>query len=118
MTDYATMARDHWEQWLPDRYRQIPNPGEFFAEMGRRAELEIEDLALELAGPDEPGETYLQSVGRHNNARLRAREIVLPREVLLAPESATPEPESPDQGWTPTVEDPADPFWQSLREQT
>lgn len=34
------------------------------------------ELATQIAGPDPVVETYLQKVGRHNMARLQAREIL------------------------------------------
>lgn len=105
-SDYAAMAAQHWARWLPQRYSQIPEPKTtFFAELGRRVAEQIEDLALELEGPDVPGETYLQRVGRMNEARMRARETVLPREILLPPEPGTdPDPTAPSSATSP---DPA-----------
>lgn len=38
---------------------------------------QIADLTAQLAGPDVPGESYLEKVGRINNARSRATEIVM-----------------------------------------
>lgn len=94
-SDYAAMAAQHWARWLPTRYAQIPEPKTtFFAELGQRVTEQIEDLALELEGPDVAGETYLQRVGRMNEARMRAREVLLPREILLPPEPGTdPDPD-------------------------
>lgn len=116
MTDYARMAQQHWARWLPQRYSQIPNPTEFFSTLGQQAELDIEDLALELAGPDLPDETYLQAVGRLNNARQRAREQILPEQILLTPEPGAEdaeETETPEEtSFFRTVEeDPNNPFW-------
>ncbi len=116
MTDYARMAQQHWARWLPNRYSQIPNPTEFFSTLGHRVELEIEDLALELAGPDLSNETYLQAVGRLNNARLRAREVILPEQVLLTPEPGIEDGEEPvtsEEPWTfRAIElDPHNPIW-------
>jgi hypothetical protein len=37
---------------------------------------QIADLTAQLAGPDTPGESYLEKVGRLSNARSRATEIV------------------------------------------
>jgi hypothetical protein len=132
MTDYGAMARRHWERWLPHRYSQIPDPTEFFSTLGQQVEQEIDDLALELEGRDEPGETYLAKVGRLNNARMRAREIVLPEQVLLPPEPGTDPDEETDQtatsggsaqGWSPSEGIPLEPigpehpYWSVLMEQ-
>lgn len=92
-------GQQHWARWFPQRYSQIPDPKRFFAELGRQVELEIADLALQLEGPSVPGETYLEAVGRMDNARMRAREMILPEQILLPPEpGADPdEEEEPEQ---------------------
>jgi len=94
MNQYATTARRHWERWLPQRFQSIPNPTEFFADLGEQVESQIEDLEVKLAGDDPPGEGYLTKVGRLTNARHRAEEIVLREMVLLAPEPSAAEAES------------------------
>jgi hypothetical protein len=105
MTDYGAMAERHWARWLPTRYAAIPDPKTpFFVEIGQQAQDQIEQLAEELAGPDIPGEEYLTKVGRFNEARMRAREIVLPELVLLAPEPGT-DPNELDED--PNEADPA-----------
>jgi hypothetical protein len=77
------MAMRHWEKTDPERYQQIPDKQAFFAELGERAEIEIQQLQDALAGPDPPGESYLQKVGRLNMARLQAEEQVLSETVLI-----------------------------------
>jgi len=94
MNRYATTARRHWERWLPQRFQSIPNPTEFFADLGEQVASQIEDLEAELAGEDPPGESYLAKVGRLNNARQRAEEFVLREQVLLAPEPSATQAES------------------------
>lgn len=86
MNQYGAMAQRHWERWLPQRFQSIPNPTEFFTDLGEQVWSQIDDLALQLAGNDQPDETYLAKVGRLTNARQRAEEIVLPEQVLLPPE--------------------------------
>ena len=133
MNKYGTQAQTHWRDYLPERYAQITNPETFFTEMGERAANEIADLEVQLAGEDSPGEGYLGKVGRLNNARSRAEEMVLREEVLVAPEKATRyDPEldldvgetQTDQartdaergeGWIPLTEDPTHPYWQRKR---
>ena len=73
---------NHWQKTDPDRYAAIPDRQAFFAELGERAESEIQQLQDSLAGPTRPRESYLQKVGRLNMARLEAEEQVL-RETLL-----------------------------------
>jgi len=93
MNQYATTARRHWERWLPQRFQSIPNPTEFFADLGEQVASQIEDLEVKLAGEDPPGENYLAKVGRLSNARQRAEEMVLREQVLLAPETLATETE-------------------------
>lgn len=91
MNQYGAMAQRHWERWLPQRYQSIPNPTEFFTDLGELVWSQIDELAPQLAGDDPQSETYLAKVGRLNNARQRAEEIVLPEQVLLPPELASVE---------------------------
>jgi hypothetical protein len=96
MNKYGRMAMRHWEKTDPDRVQQIPT-GEreaFFAELGERAELEIQQLQDQLAGPDPARESYLEKVGRLNMARLQAEEKVLP-ELILIP---APSQDEQDEG--------------------
>lgn len=84
MNQYAAQAMSHWRSHLPNRYRQIEDPDEFFTELGEQIAQQIEDLSSTLAGPDPEQETYLSKVGRLNNARLSAEGQVL-REMLPDP---------------------------------
>ena len=86
MNKYGHMAMRHWSQVDPARVAQIPDNAReaFFAQLGERAESEIQQLQDRLAGPDPPNETYLEKVGRLNMARLQAEEIVLPELILIA----------------------------------
>lgn len=97
MNKYAKLAMSHWKRTDPDRYATIADPQTFFRELGQQAETQIQELAARLAGPDQPGEEYLQKVGRLNMARLQAEEAVLAELVLI---SGPEEDESPD----PTTE--------------
>ncbi|MGI5213871.1 hypothetical protein [Plantactinospora sp. CA-290183] len=86
MNQYAAQAKSHWRNHLPNRYRQIANPDEVFTELGEQIAQRIEDLSRALAGPDPEQETYLDKLGRLNNARLSAEGQVL-REMLPDPET-------------------------------
>ncbi len=104
MNRYAVMAQDHWIRWLPTRYVAISDPDSFFSDLGIRAEQRIESLAANLAGDDQPGESYLEKAGRLGEARHRAEQIVLAEEILLDPEQEadedeTEEPSTPDPTW-------------------
>jgi hypothetical protein len=118
------MAQRHWAQWLPQRYATISEPDSYFSTLGQEAETQIEELTLELAGDDQPGEEYLAKAGRLTAARSRAEEIVLPQRVLPAPEPQTSEdPEDgsqpPPGPALPQVVDRSHPAWAEVNaEQT
>ena len=86
MNKYGTMARSHWETWLPERYAAIQEPDSFFSTLGQEAERQVEELADQIAGEGRPGEGYLERAGRLAAARSQAEEIVLPQVILLEPE--------------------------------
>lgn len=124
MNRYGLMAQQHWAQWLPQRYATISEPDSYFSTLGQEVQTQIEDLMLELAGDDQPGEEYLAKAGRLTAARSRAEEIVLPERVLLAPEPQTsqdPEDDSqpPPSLNLPQVVDRSHPAWAEVNaEQT
>ena len=113
MNKYAHMAIRHWQTFLPDRFQAIPeNEREaFFTELGEQAAAEIEDLQMQLAGPDPKGEGYLEKVGRLNAARMQAEEKVLAEMILLAPEDQEEDDSLPaeDRQWLAT--------WQEIMEE-
>ncbi|WP_288968647.1 hypothetical protein [uncultured Microbacterium sp.] len=75
MNQYGTQLREQWELLDPAQAQAVGT--DFFKTQGELAQTQIEDLTLRLAGPDLPGETYLEKVGRINNAKTRASEIVM-----------------------------------------
>ena len=124
MNRYGLMAQRHRAQWLPQRYATISEPDSYFSTLGQDVAQQIEDLTLELAGDDRPGEQYLAKAGRLTAARSRAEEIVLPQRVLLTPEPQTsqdPEDGSPPPPSLalPLVVDRSHPAWAEVNaEQT
>ena len=84
MNKYGKLAMSHCAKTDPARYAAIVDPETFFGELGEQAESQIQELAQRLAGPDEPGEEYLQKAGRLNMARLQAEEAVLSELVWIA----------------------------------
>src|SRR5438552_17187697 len=64
MNKYGELAKNHWARTDPAHYAAIEDPEAFFAALGEQAESQIQELAQRLAGPDRPGEEYLQKVGR------------------------------------------------------
>jgi hypothetical protein len=87
MNRYGLMAQEHWVRWLPARYAAIEDPDSFFSDLGTQVATRIDQLALQLAGDDQPGEGYLGKAGRLGQARHQAEEIVLTEMVLLQPET-------------------------------
>jgi hypothetical protein len=113
---YGTMARSHWQAWLPERYATIREPDSFFSTLGLEAERQIEDLAEQMAGDGQPGEGYLERAGRLAAARSQAEEIILPQLILLEPEPGLTG--DPEDGTTaqagagrPAVISPGHPLW-------
>ena len=96
MNRYGKRAQQAWQQLAPSAYAQIPNPNQHFSTLGQEALDQIADLTTQLIGPDVPGETFAQKVGRLNAAKMRAEEIV-------AADLLTP----PRDEWDPT-NDPGD----------
>lgn len=120
MNQYGAQAQRHWREYLPSRYATLPDPNSYFSTLGEQAAQQIEELTRELAGPDQPGEGFLDRLGRLNNAKMRAEEIVLPELVLIAPETETEvDGETsplPADEWTPLTEQPH-PAWQEIADQ-
>lgn len=120
MNQYGTTAQRHWARWLPERYAAIADPDSFFSSLGEEAATQIANLALDLAGDDPAGESYLVKAGRLNMARMQAEEAVLRDLILLPPEpGADPEPagqEEPPAGprQVPLVVRRGDPMWEQV----
>lgn len=92
MNSYGRRAQSHWKKTDPDRYNTIEDPETFFRELGEQVELQVQEMAASLAGPDQPGEEYQQKVGRLNMARLQAEEVVLTDLVWISPPQQEEEP--------------------------
>ena len=95
MNRYGTMLKDQWTQADPEMVVSLEDPETYFSQLGEQAAEQVADLSLNLAGPDKPGEEYLEKVGRLNMARRQAEEIVLaelqPPSYLDADEPEEPE---------------------------
>jgi hypothetical protein len=116
MNRYGAMARSHWARWLPQRYATITDPDSFFPALGQETARQIDELAAELAGEDQPGEGYLAKAGRLAAARSQAEEIILAQQVLLAPEPQTSEDPGETglpaaSGERPLIVDRSHPLW-------
>ena len=97
MNKYGALAKEHWERVDPERYRAIEDPQTFFSDLGEQVSIQVCDLEDTLAGPDRPGETFLEKAGRLNMARIQAEEVVLSDLVWIRePESEEDEGDQPD----------------------
>ena len=99
MNKYGALLMRQWRRADPERFSEIPDPESFFAEKGQELEQEIDALAQSLAGPDRPGESYLEKIGA-------ALERAVQRGVR-------PDPGGDDPG-ARRVETPLPAEWRSL----
>lgn len=83
LNEYARFAEYAWRTLTPTRYAQLEDPGSSFSSLGEQAMIRAVDYMEAFSGDDIPGETYHQKVGRLENAKLRAQEVV--RQELLTP---------------------------------
>ncbi len=84
MNRYGRMAQTHWKEFRPEHIARITDPEPFFQRLGEEVEERIIELADALAGKDEPGEGYMEKLGRLNMARADAESQIL-REMVLLP---------------------------------
>lgn len=95
MNRFGRFARDAWQTLAPAAYQQIEDPNRHFSTLGDQAMEAWADLWRQLAGPDQPGEGFLEKVGRLENAKLRAEEMI--REELLTPPPEQIEPDEQEE---------------------
>ncbi|GAB2748241.1 TnpV protein [Sinomonas soli] len=95
MNRYGRQAETMWKQACPKRYEELEDPEAFFTDLGEQAMEMVAELEARIAGPDVPGEAYLEKLGRLNAARNQAEEIAR-AEILAPPETEEPETEDED----------------------
>jgi len=83
MNKYGRLALSMWQQLAPTALAEIDDPSRHFSTLGEEALEQVTTLTVQLQGPDVTGETYFAKIGRIENAKLRAEEIV--RADLLMP---------------------------------
>lgn len=96
MNKYGKFAQQTWKMTAPSQYALIPDPEEFFRNLGEEAMQRVGELQYELAGPDPKGESYLEKVGRLNASRMQAEEII--RAEMLTPDVMETEGDETDEG--------------------
>jgi hypothetical protein len=77
MGRFEQAARQAWQDLAPTALAEMTDPSQFFQDLEKDAEAAWAELAVQLAGPGSPGETYFQRVGRLEAAKLRALEMIL-----------------------------------------
>ena len=97
MNRFGRLAQDRWMKMAPATYAQISDTNRHFSTLGEEAEAAWIELSDELAGPDVPGESYLEKVGRLNNARKRAEEVIQADWLTPRAQDQEPEPDPLDQ---------------------
>lgn len=83
MNEYGRLALSMWQQLAPTALAEMDDPSRHFSMLGEEALEQVTTLTAQLEGPDLPGETTFAKIGRIQNAKLRAEEIV--RADLLMP---------------------------------
>ena len=101
MNHHGEQAQRHWRHYLPASYSRLEDPETFFANLGEQADGEIEDLYLEYAGPETPGETAEEKEQRLTQAMNRATEEVYAYLVTPSPASQGEPTEDRDQETSP-----------------
>lgn len=87
MNRYGERAKEHWQHHRPQAYAALTSPDDFFTQMGEQIATTIAQLIPTLAGPDLPGEAYLDKVARVKAATKQAEEMA----IADSPMYATPE---------------------------
>lgn len=104
MNTYGKFAQETWKTTAPAEYALIPDPDQWFEQLGEEAAEQVGELMMQLAGPDRKGETYLEKVGRLNASKMQAEEIV--RAQMLTPDPSVqeePQEEDPESGTAETL---------------
>lgn len=83
MNQYGAKARAHWLRYAPSRVAALPDPTEFFQNLGSEVQAQVVELSAILAGTDPLRETYLQKVARLQAARVQAEEVVMAQLVWI-----------------------------------
>ncbi len=87
MNKYGAQAMRMWQELAPAALAAIEEPNRHFSTLGEEALEQVTSLTIELSGPDVAGETYFEKIGRIENAKLRAEEMVRAELLVPPPES-------------------------------
>lgn len=101
MNRYGQMALERMRKFQPEVLEGIEDRDSYFSSLGEDLAQQIETLAERIAGPDRPGESYEEKLGRLREARLTAESEIL-RQVGAPLEQEEPAAVWPrEPAWTP-----------------
>lgn len=104
MNRLGEFAENAWRTQAPSRYAQIENPKEHFSALGEEAADQVAMLTRQLQGPDQPGESFFDKVGRINMAKMQAEEIVR-AEMLTPPQEQWEDQDETEDDWVSPFEE-------------
>ena len=84
MNRYGVQAKQHWQKHLPRRYQALPNPDQFFEDLGNEVQQRI--LELEEARRPALGQDYLKNLQQLSWTRFEAESEALQELALLPAE--------------------------------
>jgi hypothetical protein len=88
MNRYGILAQEHWRSHLPERYRALPDPESFFADLGEQIQERVDEL-MEARRPKLDTD-YLSNLQNLNWAKKEAEDEALRELAFLAPEEESP----------------------------
>jgi hypothetical protein len=97
MNKYGKDALRYWSANRPSELAQMTDPEGFFSTLGTQIAARVLELSDQYADSDPAGESYLEKVGRLNEARVRAEETAMDEFVWTNPVEVEPEPDSPSE---------------------
>lgn len=97
MNEIGRQAQAYCRRWRPNSYRELADPEAFFTAEGERVGALIAAAHRELASEDVPpdGDSPAAREARLDQARERAQEQILARELYLPAEVDTPDDPAP-----------------------
>jgi hypothetical protein len=90
MNRYGAMAKSHWQEWMPSRYRRLENPDRFFEQLGEQAQTELEALVTATLATEPADLPERERDGWRAMARLNAEDQIIRELILIPPDAASP----------------------------
>jgi hypothetical protein len=83
MNQYGTQAQKHWRRTFPQVVSLLPDPEEFFAELGTVLAEKIYARTEQLVTGYPPADGYQQNLAVRNSAQMSAEDEIMRRLVFL-----------------------------------